>query len=561
MNFKAFTKYDIYTFDASQYSSIVNNVKKSKGFLCYADSKNKQGKVNTRFENYLNEKRQMYLLFHPKKDNTNHDYVSRSVLSNSAVSKNRLKTLYDQHGVSNDYEMEKQISYNEGGLSISTNLIYLEEEKMLEDAKVVSECFERIDNAYMSGFFNESEKTRFLLLPFLSTYKGEKVTPHVIATVYKSGVITVQTVIIMNEEELQAPQEPPITLYFENVEFYETNKEYTLNNLWLKRKKNVATVYDIHEHYHSFLSTITQAILTTDKNQSHYSWVIADFNFKKNKGFENFLNDNKQTLVGYLKNTVPDVTERYSKDNLEKIFSDTLIEQTNAYGFYCAKQGALLIYGTNMLLPSIEKQLEPYREQLKKEVLYDQEVLEFAQTMVFHAMFEYLRFYELTLVKKFFAKTILEGLSKSVYKKVKDFSKVKNDLNMLEVTYNDNLIFQAEGSPKEMYKTLLERSGANETVEVIEKIIKNSKESISEQRDSSIKSSDLYTTILTSFLALIFGFAGLKSFVDNAIARIPIYFISNFVSNHPYRTTFGLWLILLIVLGWLNFNKIRSYQK
>lgn len=181
--------------------------------------------------------------------------------------------------------------------------------------------------------------------------------------------------------------------------------------------------------------------------------------------------------------------------------------------------------------------------------------------MVFHAMFEYLRFYELTLVKKFFAKTILEGLSKSVYKKVKDFSKVKNDLNMLEVTYNDNLIFQAEGSPKEMYKTLLERSGANETVEVIEKIIKNSKESISEQRDSSIKSSDLYTTILTSFLALIFGFAGLKSFVDNAIARIPIYFISNFVSNHPYRTTFGLWLILLIVLGWLNFNKIRSYQK
>ncbi|MFC6649467.1 hypothetical protein [Paenibacillus rhizoplanae] len=551
-------KYDVYTFNPKNYSKIVKNLIDSRGYLCYIDHELDEGKLNPRYERYLEQKEVVYLKQVPDYAGTRTVPFS-IVISDAKIKEKEIDKLSQKYVMMDDFYYKHSKEIDENGFGFFTHQLKLVEEACFEKAIQVENALEKMNRDFLNETFALSAGKRFILLPFLAKFKGNYVEPVMIANIYEVGIITLQMIIPLNEYDFSLSNTPPNNIEFDSLILYEAKKNYSTKDYWDKKEYETASTYDLYEKYTLYLNTICGVTLKKNKNLAQYAWVMCDFDFKSKTSYEQFLKKHQPTILGYLINSVKERNDRLFESDIEKLINKFTVEKNKESLFLCSKQFAFLSFGNSIIKDKIAAVLKEDEKKLKEDKNYDNLFRKNAEDMILSNMFQYLKFYELTLIKKFFAIKILVELSESTYVKLEEFNEVKKDINTLLLKYDDLLIFQSEGSPKEMYNDLLIKTGTEEIVSKVQRTVSNIREDINQTREFHIKDRDLSTTILASFITLLFGFAGLKSFIENAVIHFVV--IGSWVDKHKFTSTFSLWSILFVVLLLLNIRKVISYKK
>src|SRR5690606_26772580 len=133
----------------------------------------------------------------------------------------------------------------------------------------------------------------------------------------------------------------------------------------------------------------------------------------------------------------------------------------------------------------------------------------------------YFRFYELTFIKRYFLKTLLDNLSKGNYNTVAEYNAVIKDLNYVKLNFDADVLFATEGSPKDLYIELLEKSGVNKLEKKIENLINNIKESVSNSQSILVRKNETLILIVSSLLTILIGYNAIKLIVFDLLSNIP----------------------------------------
>jgi hypothetical protein len=561
MIYKIFNEYNIFTFDKDQFADIISNITTSRGYLCYIDPNSKTGKENPRYVRYLREKQATYTMLVPKHAKTEAPISIQTVISNADITNDRMVELGRVYGIDDDYYYDYEIVHGDITSSyIATHKVKLIEESCFERAMNLENIIQGVSDRYLNESYAWNVVRRFMLLPFIAKYDGRYVEPVIIATVYDVGIMTLQVIIPFDHERMVSLSEtPPNGFELEDIRFYDVKTSYTTEDFWPKSEFGNAKIGKIMKNYNKYLDAICGVKLAPFDFLSQYAWVFGDLNYRKPQDHDEYIKDNARVLLGHLQNSMQQRSMLIRDKEVEDQLNEATTDHTKISRFFCSKQFVLLSFGSKMFHDHIEKHLEPIRNQLIKDNLYDQQFKLSGKELVYNSMFEYLRFYELTFVKKFFATRLLRELASSTYTTLEEFNIIRKDMNFLMAKYDDAMIFQTEGSPKELYNKILEKTGTNEVVHKVQGLVNNVREDINQSREFVIKERDLFTTILTSTLAVLFGFAGLKNFIDNGFIHLP--WIGDIIQKHPLRWTFGLWFAMFIALARLNWTKYKSYKK
>lgn len=175
-------------------------------------------------------------------------------------------------------------------------------------------------------------------------------------------------------------------------------------------------------------------------------------------------------------------------------------------------------------------------------------------------MFEFLRIYELTFIKRFYALRLLSKLSNETIKSLKDYNSTRSEFNSLKIKYDRQLLFKSYGSPMKLYGKLLDKSGTEMIVEKVEKLFDNAREDVSSSREFAIKKSETYILIMTSILTVLLGYRGIKYLVEDLLVNLP-FNIGSFFALHPLRWTVLFWIILCTGMVLLNVFRYRAIKK
>jgi hypothetical protein len=518
------------------------------------------GKDNIRYKRYLQEKGVLYTKLAPDHAKTRGPNSRHQVITDVDISEKRLEMLGSKYGMSDDYIYSYKIVNQQENAYIATHEIELIESIIAEQAFEIDSAIQNTNTRYLNNSFLAKNNRRFILLPFLGKVNDKYIEPVVIANIYEVGIITLQFVIpLENSSEFELTSKPPTSIKFDVIEFYEKKATYTVNDFWGKVERKNITLVDIYSYYKEYLETITEKSFIGNFDYTQKAWIIADVNFSQFKEHHIWVNENKNILTGYLKNAVDQVIDRTMEEDINSFLEESIVSRSKEHHFYCTTHSTLLCFGSEFVASNVNDSLESIKDELIKNNIYDLERISLSKKLLIEAMFEFLRFYELTFIKKFYATKILEDLSKGTYNTLAEYNHVRKELNFLLINYDDHLMFQADGSPKELYNKLLDKTGTELIQKKIQELVKNIRDDVNLNRETVIKERDMLTTLLTSSLTVTFGYVGIKSITENVLTTIP-WGVGNIVKFQTGEVSIVLWVILLIIIISLNIYKFFPYK-
>lgn len=310
-------------------------------------------------------------------------------------------------------------------------------------------------------------------------------------------------------------------------------------------------------YYFDQLSVICSGIKLTREKNKQIAWVFGDLKLSERGTHSDFVNQHKESYVSHLTNSPKQLIKKMSKDNMSEILDSNTIVKIKSMHFYCAEAISLLSFSSSSFSEDILSQIEEYSPDIKDDKKIFNEVFEMlCKSYVEFEMFEFLRFYELTFIKKYYALRLLDNLSNNTFQAVEEYNQVRRDINFLKISYDEQNLFKSYGSPMKMYTQLLEKTGTNSILQRAELLFSSAREDVIGYRESVTTQTETYILIMTSILTVIFGYNGIKTLVYDILVNLPI--LGNYFALHPLRWSVALWVILLLAIGYLNFNRYRA---
>lgn len=552
--------FGIITFEPSNYSNIIKLIKDSRAYVSYIDSRNDTGTINKRYENYVVLKQTAYTVNAPKKNQDPNIKTIYSTIMPSDISQEQIIHFMENHGLKDDFEYDYDIQFNDANSYIATHIVKPIEYSVFNTAIDLDNNFENLNRQYLNDDFLFSNYQRFILLPFLGKYEGKFVKPIVIANVYSAGIITVQVSIGLTKNKPKLPFDSPNSVKLEDVEFYTLKDSYSSRDFWIRDKKQNVSVYQILDYYTKQLEYICRKQELKIHSQKQIAWVFGDFERNKRPNHIDFVDKNKSLYVSYLINGKKQNVDRMTNDSIDEYLKNTIIEKYKSMHFYCSEVISLLSFSYSAFHEDATSRLTEIEKELKKEGLYDDVIGEIYKEECLFTMFEFLRFYELTFIKRFYALRLLNKLSKKSIKSLKDYNSTRNEFTSLKINYDQQLLFKSYGSPMNLYGKLLDKSGTEKIVEKVEKLFVNAREDVNSTREFAIKQSETYILIMTSILTVLLGYRGIKYLVEDFLVNLP-FGIGVFFALHPLRWTVSLWIILCISMVLLNILRYNAIKK
>ncbi|WP_201715468.1 hypothetical protein [Rossellomorea arthrocnemi] len=559
MFYKIFNQYTIMTFPPEEFDNIIKNIKKSYAYLGYIDVSQEKGIENKRFAKYLNIKQSYYTRQVPHKEKSLQGF-SYSVFDPN-ISKYPPKDVQFafKQEVKDDYYYHKEL-YSEDGQTFAINHMINPVERHIHNLALdTEEYIQKTDLSYLKKdkILNQA---RFTLFPFIAKIDGEFVEPTILVTVYRDGILTINIMISFTESSVgKVGTEPPSIINFDYAEFYPKQKEYKSKDYWKKERKDSVTIKDVTVYYEDLIKHICSANFFSNPEFKQTSWVLGDFNPHKNLEHSQFISLNKSYYFSLLKNSPADYVKHFSTKDMDQSLEKALTASHKHMHFYANGHTGILSINHMLFSPIAVNYLKDKEKALKKEKLYEEELNNLYKELTWKYMFEYLRFYELTFIKKFFLRKVLEDLNSNSYNTLSDYNKVKQDMSLIRLKYNEESLFQADGSPKELYKNLLDKTNTNSLLEKVENLFIDLKDDIDKQRDFQIKRNESFIYVVTSLLTVLLSYRGLKFIVNDILINIP--FIGPYVEMHPLRYTVALWGLIIIGMLYLNYQRQKSFNK
>ena len=550
--------FGILTFAKKDYKEIVDTIIASRGYVSYIDSKKNSPVINRRYENYVMLKQAAYTSNPPKLDknpNTNKIYT---VIRPAQINNTQIDEFLEGHGIQDDFEYNYNVQYQDSLTYMVTHEVIPIEYDVYNKALNIDDLLEELDYAFLDEDFLFKNVQRFTLPPFLAKFDGKYVKPFIIANVYDVGVITIQISLSFDKDSVGALNSTaPNLVNLEELQFYQLKTNYSSRDYWTKEKMTEGTVYDVLDYYKNFLTNICSNLSLQKEKEHQIAWVFGDFEVNKRPNHVDFINKNKRFYVSYLLNSRKDVIERMTKEEIDERLTNYSVNKYKNIHFYCSEFISLLTFSYSAFHEEAVKLLKDQEKELKKEKLYESSLQEIYKELLLYTKFQFLRYYELTFIKKYFSLKLLYNLSNNQFKTIADYNVVRKEFNSLKINYDEEILFKSYGSPRTLYSKLLLKSGTNSILNKVETMLANAREDINSMREHNINKSETYILIMTSILTVLLGYRGIKYIVYDFLANLP-YNIGTFFAEHPLRWTVTFWLVLCIVMVILNIFRYKA---
>ncbi|WHX25118.1 hypothetical protein QNH47_13170 [Virgibacillus halodenitrificans] len=550
---RTLSMFSILTFNKRDYISLIDNIEKSKGYLSYIDSKKNQGHHNKRYNRYLELKTALYN-FYPNHDYAKNNSIIFPVIEDKSISKDSINEYYKLYGVQDDYFVEYE-TIDGPGARVTKYTSIPNECKIYDTSLELDEHFERINRQCLSDEFVMRGHRRFTLLPFQPNLEGKNMESYVVANIYEVGIITLQLIIIFEHDKIpEVMDSPPREIKLKSVSFYKKLKEYKINDFWEKEVQKNISPDDILSYYENQLHELSKIPLKSNSKNRQLSWCFGDYELNKRIDHKDFVAQNKKLIACYLNNSVKEIMERHTESHIDSLLKEAEITRNRDFSYYVTPISSVMIFESSAFLEIAKDSLKESESLLKQEEVYEQELISVFNIQGLIAMLEYLRFYELSLIKKFFLTQILDDISQYSYKSLKEFNNLKEDLNFLKLKYDEDVLFYTEGSQKILYEKIIEKTNVENLLFKVESMIGSIRDDISNSREIEIRNNEVWILIISSILTITLGYTGLKAIVYDIFVNLP--FIGQFIDQHPLRYTLVIWGLLVILMVWLNIKRL-----
>lgn len=560
MVYKILNHYKIITFDKNQYNNIVSSIINSRAYVSYIDPIKDEGKSNFSFQKYLLMKTLAYYQLRPKSENSvlrTSLYESSEKISDKEISQAK------EFGISDDYYYKKTIIGNQNDKSYNiVSRVLLVEDAATEMSFQFDSILENTTREYMNSNFVFKNKRRFTLIPFIAKYDNKYIEPTVIANVYSEGIIVLQFIIPFETDESNSLLESNLKrIVFPEVKFYKKLKKYKPFDFFEKESRLNINIWQISDYYKDLVDQISGVNTYSDWQFTQASWVFADFNSRTDYSHDDFIKKHKKVYISHLTNADDEVINRKFEEDTDDLLNQSIVWKTQENSFLVTPALAILSFGAQILHKTAVENLKDEEKDLKKEGIYEQELISKKKQLTLKAMFDFLPFYELSFIKKFYIKNLILNLSQGEFKRLNDYIKIKSDLDFVIIKYDEELLFNSEGSPKELYKKILKRTGTDELLLKAQNFTNNARDNVSRHRENELKKKETLVLTMTSFLTVVLSFVGIKAIVVDVLSKITFWGAFTAISDHPVRTSVLLWVFINTVMAVLLFIRYRYTKK
>ncbi|PEF66719.1 hypothetical protein [Bacillus cereus] len=573
MFYKVLNMYSVINYDKKLYEQIQKNIEESRGYVCYINSKKNTEKTNSRYENYLRYKQALYTIHKPhnptkQKDDFNYHYEA---LVPPDIDIKKINQLYEQFGVQEDYINEYNI-INEAkdGSYVAIHTPTPIECLALENLIEIDQKIEKTNRFNLSKNFVMHNHKRYMLLPFLIKSEGVFTEAYAIANIYDIGIITLQiTMTFEHKKVISTPENIPRNMKIPEVHLYKSKKNYKSDDFWEKDIVSNINADGIMEHYIKQLSELSNIPLEDDRLNRRINWVFGDFDKNKRSDLQDFIKHNKDLYTSYLLNGTKEHSNRYFPSEVDEILKGFEVYKNKQCIYMCSPTFSILTFGSTLFYEKAKEILEnhekesikqkAYENELRKQKAYEEQLNLILKKQTIINMFDFLRFYELGFIKKYFVRNLLQNNSKNQYASTEDYNLLRKEFNFLKLQYDEDILFSSDGSAKDLYKAILEKTETNALLKKSEELFKNIREDIVTQKEIKIKSNETNILVISSLLTIVLGYNGLKLIVNDILTKIPP--INQYVILHPLRFTVALWSILISIMLYLNVKRLIINRK
>ncbi|MEB4890983.1 hypothetical protein P9Y62_31170 [Bacillus thuringiensis] len=548
--------YSIMTFDKDLFNDIQKNIQSSKGYVSHINTKTNIRNINPRYKTYLDYKQALYTKYKPldpikKKEGAKYSYIA---LLPEHIENKKLDELYEKFGVQDDFINEYEIvqkdqSGNYTAVHKPLPIEYLAYENLLEMDKKL----ELVDGESLSRNFVMQNYKRIVLLPFLIKNNEVYSEGYVIANIYDVGIITLQVTVTFEDKTVSVPTNLPRKFTIPEVHFYKSKKYYTSNDFWEKSIHKNISIEKIMSYYVNQLSTLGKISLTENPIDRRINWVFGDYQLNRYSNHKEFIKNNEKLYYSYLFNGDKERVNRRSDEEISISLKEALIVKSNDHAYMCSPTFSILSFGYTAFYNMAKKYLEKDEKHLKRSKVYNEKLQNIYKKQTLIQMYDYLRFYEISFIKKHFVRNLLNGISTNVYTAPKEYNNLRRDFNFLKLRYDEEVLFEYEGTAKKFYKDILEKTNTTSLLKKAEDLFKSIREDVITQKELKVKSNETLILIVSSILTIVLGYNGIKLMVNDILVKIP--YINFYVTKHPLRTTVGIYSILIAVMVWLNIKR------
>ncbi len=556
------------TFDKTKYDELVDNIEKSNGYVCYINSKKNNGEINEDYYRYLYEKQEMYTYYIPslkREQNKIYEYFtikgpSEENSDGEGLSKDIMQELYEKYGMSDDYHINTLEELSDGHCSVKLRQAIPIEKEICDIITQIDGNLEKINHAQLNQNFVFNDYRRFMLIPpLIKNSDGRYEVSIVLVTVYCTGIITFQLIITFTSDKLlEVSENPPRNMHLSEVSLHKIKDAYSKEDFWIKEKQYNANFDQLLNHYENLLIKIGKIKIESNHKNIAFVWTLGDFPFNKNSLYLGKTESYQKTLNYYLLNARKSIIDDLTRENLNNILKKSLAFEHKNLSFYSSTTNAVLYINKNKYLSRISDNLKEEEQNLKKANHYESVVLEQCKNITLVSMFDCIRFYELAFIKKYYIRNLIDNMASSKYQSLVEYKKLKKDLNFLNFKFDEEFLFPYEGSARELYRSILEKTETNILQTKAEFLIKSLSDDISQERESRIKQNETSIVIFSSIITIVLGYNGIKIIVNDILCNIPLF--GYHINLHPLRWSIFIWSILVSVMVVFNVRRLRRNQ-
>lgn len=525
------------------YYDAVEKIKKSKCYTAYIDHTKDKGVTNKSYENYLKLKNYLYA---SKVSVTKKQVFAKFVSSN--VSEKEKKIVENSEMKIDDYyTIDTEVIEGSDVVSYISK-IKLTEDRVLNRSLKIDNWISKWENQFMTKGFMKDRKQRFILIPFLAKKDKTIVEPMVVLTVYDMGLMSLQYIIGYDLEELTSVSNNDTHIELEDVKVYKREKRYTEEDFFEMKNLGDCTVEVINRTYLEMINDITGSVVVKESIKGDTVNIIGDFKDKKKQDCNEFINKNSNKLYQLYTNIDSDIERCTSTKYMKEKLNQGIVMDRKNIQYYVNKILGLAIINDMIIDERIRDNLKKCESELKDDKVYDDIVFNDKKEIMYNLIWNLLKCYELSLLKKYYGNRIMLKIHNK--RDEKDLMEIKSNLDFVRINLEPEILFADEGSPKELYIDICNNSGSEYIIERCESLFRtliDSQHALKEEKNKELKD---VIMIITAIVTSIVSFVALKTISYEVGIRLGSLCGWCYLVDHPLKVTVIMWMIVNLVMLW-----------
>lgn len=541
--FKNIFGFSIIKFDSKDFHDVVQKLHDTGLFITYTPHEDPENiYINREFEEYLKYKNALYMSEGIKTEDesliifkTNPEEISETIF-------NKLKNNFIRED-DFTFSTTEEISHIYGGKFVTKfHKIHLYEEDLFNCAVQADKTFYEAEKMCLTPKARFSSQERIMLLPLRIKHNGKYLLNYVMITIFKEGIISLQICVQdFIEKQLLLSESPPRYNCFDEVSFYKSKEYYSFDDYWEEETfENINIDYILTEYKKRIINLINLDLYSNDDFDS-VSWGIGDFSSFKNpyKDYSAFYTRYKSNIGQYLFNFDKQLAEN---NESEEEIQSSRIRNDKDLSFYCSSYTSVFTLRSERMKNIIEKNIE----ELKTSPYYKDAYKRITAIHFLNANLNFVKFYEMSFVKKYFLKDLLNQISESKNRSIDEYNRMIKQLNTIKFNYDKDVIFFTDGSPKTLYERILEKSNINDLEDKVENFLKLSKDDIQIIKDKKKNANELLLLSISSILTIVLGFTGLLTIFKTILGE-----------DNPNHIFYSIvvWGVLITIIIILNIRR------